>query len=143
MSDDDADADAGDLDRPGGPIAPWCEHDLYDVLEADIPPGESTEYVGLHLIAGDGSRFTIQPDGYAGTLTQIDVADYDDVLELVDELNTWLVEWREVLSTDDDERIVEYGGKQITSDEAKAQRNPEKYLYVPDDPEPPDSEGVA
>lgn len=73
--------------EPGGPIDPFSDHDLYDVLNGTIPAGEGTKYEDLHLVSQGAGIVQIHPDGYHGTLGQIDASDYDNVLDVVDELN--------------------------------------------------------
>ncbi|PCR89302.1 hypothetical protein [Natrinema ejinorense] len=116
---------------PDAPIDPYSEYDLYDVLEGEIPAGESTEYEGLHLISG-GPSITVQPDGHVGSVGTIRPDEYDDVLEIVDELNSYVSLWREHSRGDDDEALIEWAGPWMTSDESKA--DDDRYMVVPDDP---------
>jgi hypothetical protein len=120
-------------DRDGGPIDPFSPFDFYDVLRGDIPAGESTEYLGFHLPSQGNGVVHIQPDGYAGSLGRLDADDYDDVLEVVAELNSHHVEWSNLQSHGDLEERVERAGKLMTSDPEKAEENPELYLHVPND----------
>jgi len=115
----------------------WGPATLYDLLEFDaeeIPTREplTTEYQGLHLIRS--RRFiTVQPDGYAGALDSLDSSDYDDVLELVDDLNRLVSGWWELQQHGDREDRVEAAGRLMTRDAAKAHENEELYIHVPED----------
>ena len=124
-------------ERHGGPIDPWSEFDLYDVIAGEIPQGEATEYEGLHLYSQGDGEFLVQPDGYAGSLATIQAEDFGDVLELVDELNGHLVEWHDLQEFGDLEERVERVGKLITSDPEKAEEAPDLYLLVPENTEVP------
>ncbi|WP_455448294.1 hypothetical protein [Natrinema thermotolerans] len=115
---------------PDAPIDPYSEYDLYDVINGDLPAGKSTEYEGLHLISS-GPSVTVQPDGHAGSVDTIDPEDYDDVLELVDELNGLVLEWRELSINGTDEDLIEWAGPWVTSDESKA--DDDHWLVVPED----------
>jgi len=108
---------------------------LYDLLgdPEEIDPAEptTTQYEGLHLIRSE-TPITVQPDGYAGTLTHLEPSDYDDVLELVADLNTWVAEWRYLQDQPLGER-VEAAGKLMTRDAAKARENEDLYIHIPED----------
>lgn len=117
-----------------GPIDPFSEHSLYDVLDGSMPAGASTEYLGLHIISQAAGVHHVQPDGYAGSLGTIQADEHDDVLELVAELNTLHIEWSELQTHGDLADRVERAGKLMTSDPAKADEQPDLYLHVPDNP---------
>lgn len=119
-------------------IDPYSDYSLYDVLEGDVMEGgESTEYEGFHIVAQGNGTFHVQPDGYAGQLWAFEADEYDDVLELVDDLNyDRLMFWEEY----DEETRIEEAGKIMTSDKERAEENPEKYLFVPSNPEPVETE---
>lgn len=137
---------SSESDRPGGPIDPWSEYDLHDVIAGRVPAGESTSYEGLHLVSqsdqGDG-RVIAQPDGHIGHVATIEPEEYDDVLELVDELNRLVSHWHEFDYQDDKEALIEWAGKLITGDKERAESNPDRYAYVPDDWPDADPEAEA
>jgi hypothetical protein len=51
----------------------------------------------------------------------------------VADLNDCLLELNHYDYQDDKEGLVEWAGKIMTSDKAKADENPELYQYIPDD----------
>ncbi|WP_435552768.1 hypothetical protein [Natrinema sp. CGMCC1.2065] len=112
---------------PDAPIDPYSEYDLYDVINGDLPMGETTEYEGLHLTAG-GNEVMVIPDGHAGTVDEIDPADYDDVLELVADLNKHVRLWNEL----EEDELLEWAGPLVTTDESK--QDDDRFVVVPDEP---------
>jgi len=112
---------------PDAPIDPYSEYNLYDVLEGEIPMGESTEYEGLNLISG-GPTITVQPDGHVGSVGTIRPDEYGDVLELVADLNDYVQMWREL----EEDELIEWAGPLVTTDESK--RGDDRFAVVPDDP---------
>lgn len=124
-----------DADRPGGPIDPWSEYDLYDVVNGELPSDETTEYRGIHLQSRGGRVIDAQPDGYAGFLGTFYMDRYDDVLELIAELNDLAAMWDNLQENGDLEERVERAGKLITSDPSKAEEEPDLYLHVPQEME--------
>lgn len=108
---------------------------LYEILadaeEIDSHEPRTTEYEGLHLIRSETS-VVVQPDGYAGALTHLDPSDYDDVLELVADLNTWVAEWWHLQDQSLEDR-VEAAGKQMTRDPEQARENENLYTHIPED----------
>jgi len=113
--------------RPGAPIDPYSEYDLYDVLEGEIPSGESTEYEGLHLISG-GSSITVQPDGHVGSVGTIHPDGHDDVLEIVNKQNSYVQMWNEL----EEDELLDWAGPLATTDESK--QDDDRYVVVPEDP---------
>lgn len=121
-------------------IDPFSEHSLYDLLASDVPVGESTEYMGFHqVVQHDDGRFAAQLDGHAGRVEVFDPDEYDDVLELVDDLNDLVARYQEYEYQDDREALVGWAGKIMTSDEERAESNPETHIHIPDDPAPVDA----
>ena len=112
--------------KHGGPIDPWSPHSLYDVVDGDVPTGEGLEYEGLHIQKVTENSFIVTPDGFAGIVLEFSPEDYDDVLELVDDLNRErALVWEEL----DQEGRREEFGPQITSDPSK--QDEDGYVYVP------------
>ena len=111
----------------GGPIDPFSPHSLYDVINGDVPLGESFEYEGLHITAGGEDHFIVYPDGFTGLVMEFSPDDYDDVLELVDDLNRErTLVWEEL----DQEGRREEFGPQVTND--PSMEGEPGYIYVPD-----------
>jgi len=113
-------------------IDPHSEHSLYDILAGDVPPGESTEYMGFHLVSENSTRFMAQLDGHVGRVKSFDADDYDDVLELVSDLNTLVVQRHQYDYSDDKDALVDWAGKIMTADEERAEEKPELYVHIPD-----------
>jgi len=120
-------------------IDPHSEYSLYDVLENDYKPYEGDfhlEYHGFHIIPQGNGTYHVQLDGHAGSVMSFHRSDYDDVLELVADLNDCVFEYVHYDYQDDKEELVEWAGKIMTGDEERAEENSDLYLYVPDDPKP-------
>lgn len=113
------------------PIDPHSEYSLYDLINNDVPAGKSTEYEGFHLIS-TGSRFMAQYDGHVGRIKTFDPDDYDDVLELVADLNRLVRRLNEYDYQDDRDGLVEWAGEIATSDEERAEES-DHHVYVSDD----------
>lgn len=120
-----------ELPYPESPIDPHSPHSLHDVVADDVPEGGQTEYMGLHITAQGDGVFTVQPDGVAGA-ELISAEDYDDVLELVDKLNSLSF----FAFEEPDEVVVDRFGRIMTRDEDKAASNPDLYVHVPNDDPP-------
>lgn len=86
------------------------DHDLYDVLAGRPAPGEAVEYRGLHVFRVAGTKFNIVPDGYAEPYARLDVAEMEDVLEVVATLNKVALEVDEHRANNR-ERLREQCGK--------------------------------
>lgn len=119
------------------PIDPWSDITLYDIVEGDVPTPDfhnnrvdSYDYYGFHILPTSNGKFHVQYDGHAGTVMEFKSDDYDDVLELVDDLNYLIFESHQL---DGLEETVEWAGKLITEDKEKHDENPELYLHVPED----------
>lgn len=112
------------------------EYSLYDVLENDYEPWEDDfhfEYFGFHLIPQGGGKYHAQYDGHAGSVMKFHRDDYDDVLELVADLNDLLLRVGEYHYQDDKEALVDWAGKIMTNDKEKAEEEPGLYLHIPED----------
>lgn len=117
--------------KHGGPIDPYSPYSLYDVLDANIPRGESIEYRGMYITATstDGD-FTCIPDGHAGGAGGFNCDQFDRLDELVAYLNDTAMYVYEELTTE--ERRTEVG-PETTSDPEKADED--GWLYEGDIPE--------
>lgn len=116
-------------------IDQFSEYTLYDVLENDYDPRSDFhfEYYGFHIVPQGNGRYGVQYDGHVGTVMDFKRDEYDDVLELVADLNECLLELNHYDYQDDKEGLVEWAGKIMTGDKEKAQEKPELYQYIPDD----------
>lgn len=119
-------------------IDSFSEHSLYDILEKDLeaPEDNGTEYYGFHIVPQRGGRYIVQYDGHCGMVMQFENDDYDDVLELVADLNELVFEAHHYDYQDDKEALVEWAGKIMTDDKEKAEANPELYQHIPQDVPP-------
>ena len=128
-------------ERHGGPIDPFSEYSLRDFVTGDLPEPDMGmesaavfEYCGFHIIyLGDGKSQVLY-DGHAGIVKRFHADEYDDVLELVDDLNTLVLRRHEFDYQDDKEALVEWAGKIMTSDNERAESEPEHYIHIPDEP---------
>lgn len=119
-------------------LVPSSGRSLHDLVNGDVPEGpESLEYRGLFLHGADPEdewaegNIYVQADGHAGIVTWLSSDDYDDVLELVEALNSLLLEWENHIEHGSNEQLVEFAGKKITHDPQEAEENPELYCHVP------------
>jgi len=124
-----------------GPFDSWSKYGLQDFIGEDIPEGNpemgdlpTLEYYGFHLMHTGNGRVQVQYDGHAGTVMQFQSTDYDDVLELVADLNDLILKLNQFDYADDKEALVEWAGKIMTSDKERADAEPELYIHIPDDP---------
>lgn len=118
-------------------IDPHSDYTLYDVLENDYKPWEDDfhfEYYGFHIVPQGKGRYHVQYDGHTGQVMTFENDEYDDVLELVADLNDLLLKLNQYDYADDKEGLVEWAGKIMTNDKEKAEKNPELYVHIPDDP---------
>lgn len=111
---------------------------LHDVVNGDLAPppeGETVEYEGFHISQQyPAGTFHVQYDGHAGKVFEFEDGDYNDVTELVKDLNRHcLIRLHEYDYQDDKEGLVEWAGKIMTSDKDKAEERPDLYLHIPDD----------
>lgn len=112
------------------------EHSLYDVLNNTIPAGESTEYMSFHIVSQGTGTYHAQLDGHAGQVESFTHEDYDDVLELVGDLNNLVTRRWEYDYQDDKQALVEWAGEIMTRDEEKA-KDSDIYIHIPDPPAEP------
>lgn len=124
-----------------GIIDSFSDHSLYDVLDGSLGfddrgrPAGSIDFYGFHIMPqNDEGEYVVQYDGHMGRIDRIDANDYDDVLELVDDLMTHVFEAHHYDYQDDKEELVEWAGRIMTDDAQKAEENPGLYVYIPDDP---------
>lgn len=110
---------------------------LKRVVNDELDAGESTDYLGYHIIAQGNGKYAVQLDGYAGSVGTIDSSEYDSALELVDEIDGIDILREEYMYFDNGD-MVDWAGKIMTGREEKAEEDPEKYLYVPPADELPD-----
>lgn len=127
-----------------GIIDTHSEYSLYDILDGSLgmseqgrgfkEPEGTVDFYGFHVFpTSDNGAYTVQYDGHVGAVDKLYADDYDDVLELVDDLMTHVFEVQHFDYQDDKEALVEYAGKIMTSDEEKADAHPDLYTYIPDD----------
>lgn len=121
--------------RYGGPIDPYSPHGLRDVVNDDLPePGpdshDSVEWYGFFVTHVGNGRYVVSHEGHIGTVMDFDATDYDDVLELVDDLVGVLIRFHDFEYRGDQEGLVEWAGKMWTDDEEKASASPDLYQYV-------------
>lgn len=126
------------VQKYGGPIDPYSPYSLYDVVEGNVDSPmkgthSSTEYMGFHIQHRGKGRFHVQLDGHAGSVMELNSDDYDDVLELVDDLNGAAIRREEYDYQDDKEALVKWAGKIVTRDKQKAEEHPALYMHIPDE----------
>jgi hypothetical protein len=121
-------------------IDPYSEYSLYDVVDGSMPMstvenGEviespTIEYMGFHITPSSSDTYIVQLDGHVGQVMQIDPVEYDDVLELVDDLNSLVVRSYELEYEDDKEALVEWAGPIMTHRTDRAEDS-DLYIHVP------------
>jgi hypothetical protein len=121
-----------------GYIDSHSDHSLYDVFDGSLGfdggrPEGSIDFYGFHLMPSGTGTYNVQYDGHAGRIDTVDPDDYDDILELVDDLMTHVFEAHHFDYQDDKEALVEWAGKIMTDDKERAEQNPELYIHVPRD----------
>ena len=127
-----------------GYIDRFSDNTLYDVLDGNltmdivdgIPDGDNFEFYGFHIVPqnADGGVYDVQYDGHAGSVGKIHSDDYDDVLELVDDLMDYVFEVQHYDYQDDKEALVEWAGKIMTRNKERAEERPDLYIHIPDEP---------
>jgi hypothetical protein len=110
---------------------------LHDLVEGrvEVSGREALDYHGLFLqgtrpengVPGD---IRVQAEGHVGTITHLSSDDYNDVLELVDDLNALLLEWENHIEHSSEEDLVEFAGQKATDDPEKAEGS-DLYVHVP------------
>jgi hypothetical protein len=120
-------------------LDPSAGYSLHDLANGEVPCGlESVEYEGLFLHGEDASQewtegdIRVRAEGHAGIITWLSSDDYDDVLELVAELNSLLLEWQNHIEHGSLDELVEFAGPRVTDDPEKA-ADSEFYVHVPTD----------
>jgi hypothetical protein len=115
---------------------------LYDVVNGDLEPptvrgpnddvdGGSISYLGFHIMAQTDDTYMVQLDGHVGRLMEFSPDEYDDVLELVDDLNDLQIRYQEYDYQEDKEGLVDWAGKIMTHDEERAEADPDLYVHIP------------
>lgn len=114
-------------------------YSLYDVIAGRLDDpyhgeGEqwTVDYHGLVICNQGNGTYHVQLEGHAGHVMEFHPDDYEDVLELVSDLNEELIRRHDFDYLDDKEGLVEWAGKIMTSDEEKAEENPELYMKIPE-----------
>lgn len=108
---------------------------LHDLVNGDFEPppdGDTLEYHGFHILrVREGGRFQVQYDGHVGQVFEFHAGDYDDVTELVQDLNrNCLMELHHYEHAGDEEGLIQWAGRIMTHDKEKAEENPEKYIHL-------------
>lgn len=130
-----------------GIIDTHSEHSLYDILDGSLgmsdqgrgyaEPEGGVDFYGFHIMpANDDGSYVVQYDGHAGQVDRFDAEEFDDVLELVDHLMTFVFEAHHYDYQDDKAELVEWAGKIMTSDKDRADAEPDLYIHIPDEPTP-------
>jgi hypothetical protein len=108
--------------------------ELTAIVNDELDRNESVGYLGYHIMhLGDG-KYQVQLDGYAGIVETFNSEDFDSALELVDELNRIDSLREEHQHYGDDDALVEWAGKIMTSQKDLAEDQPDSYIHIPDDP---------
>lgn len=125
-----------------GYIDKFSDKTLYDVLDGNltikiedgIPNGDRYEFYGFHIVPqnAEGGVYDVQYDGHAGSVGKIHSDDYEDVLELVDDLMDHVFRVQEFHYQHDKEELVEWAGKIMTSDKERAEKEPSLYIHIPE-----------
>jgi hypothetical protein len=110
-------------------VISYGELSLRDVVNKDLDTSDVCELWGVFIHPHGDGEYALQYDGHAGGVKTIHNDDYDDVLELVEEIHRITVEIAEM----DREELVEYAGRIMTEDKTEAENSPH-YIYVGADP---------
>jgi hypothetical protein len=127
-----------------GHIDSHSDHSLYDVLDGSLGfdngrPEGSIDFYGFHLIPTGTGTYVVQYDGHVGRVGTIDPDEYDEILELVDDLMEYVFKQHHFNYQDDKEELVEWAGEIMTDDKERAEQEPGLYIHVPKDrPSPAD-----
>jgi hypothetical protein len=110
---------------------------LHDLVEGRVEASgrEALDYHGLFLQGanpenGSPGDIRVQAEGHVGTITYLSSEDYDDVLELVDDLDALRIEWENHIEHGSLEDLVEFAGPKVTADSEKAEDS-DLHHYVP------------
>jgi len=129
-----------------GFIDSHSDYSLYDVVDGSLgmeeqgrgfeEPAGSIDFYGFHILpANDDGTYIVQYDGHVGQIDRIDAADFDDVLELVDHLMSFVFRAHEYDYQGDKEELVEWAGKiMVDEGDDRAEERPDLYLEVPASP---------
>ena len=109
--------------------------DLVAVAEDSLDSLESVEYMGFHIMRVGDDIYNVQYDGHAGSVGTIHPSEFNSALEIVDELNRYVILLQEHTTHGDFEDLVDWAGPAFTSYKDKAEENPDQYVYVPDEVE--------
>jgi len=131
-ADRDTNSDDRRVDRiPEKRYCTYGPDTLYDLLaeadEIDVSDPPTCRYEGLFLTRTD-NLIDVSPMGHVGELDQLDPDAYDDVLQLVADLNRLTVRWSQLVEKGPRER-VEAAGKIRTSDAELADSSPDLYVH--------------
>jgi len=130
-----------------GIIDSHSEYSLYDVLDGTLTleeqgrgykePNGSVDFYGFHIFpVNSEGRFNVQYDGHAGVVGTFNADDYDDVLELVDDLMDYVFEAHHYDYQDDKEELVAWAGKiMVDEGDDRAEERPDLYMEVPERPD--------
>lgn len=120
-----------------GIIDSHSEYSLYDIVDGtlgfeDHQPAGSVEFYGFHIlpVSQNKNEYIVQYDGHIGTIDTIRSEEYDDVLELVDDLMTHVFEAHHHDYQGTKKEFVEWAGKIMTDNKQKAEENPELYIHT-------------
>jgi hypothetical protein len=109
----------------GKNVISYGELSLRDVVNKDLDTADVCELWGIFIHPHGDGEYGLQYDGHVGLVETIHNDDYDDVLELVEEIHRITVEIAEM----DREELVEYAGKIMTEDKAEAVNSPH-HIYI-------------
>lgn len=113
---------------------------LYDVFDESLPDPTTDEgppticWRGLFIMHTGSGRFQVQYDGHLDIIHRFHRDDYDDVLELVDDLVDLVVRYDSLFAKDrydGTDELIEWAGKIMVFDEEKANENPDRFVHVP------------
>lgn len=123
-------------EKPGGPIDPYSPWSLRDFVEGNVddPDGpedpQNFEWYGFHLIHTGDDDYIVCRNGHIESVHEFRPEDYDDVLELVDDLMEITLRDVDFQYRDDTKGLVEWAGPQVTDDPEEYQENPELYVDI-------------
>ena len=122
-----------------GIIDSYSDHSLYDVLDGSLgfennQPAGAIDFYGFHITptSPNGGSYMVSYDGHAGTVDEFKSDDFDDVLELVDHLMSFVLRAGDFDHQDDREALVEWAGKIVTDDPEKVEERPDLYMKLPE-----------
>lgn len=105
--------------------------DLRKIIDGDLEALDVVEYEGFFLMNQGTGRYDVQLDGHAGSVYHFNEDEFEDPLELVDELNDlWWMAF-ELEMSDDRQELIDWAGRIMTENEERAEEEPETYVYIP------------